>query len=122
MYEVDDLIFDPTLLMITIGILDNAFQLEFESVADIFRLRVKAPRRSLRLRWKTAWENKPIFRQAIPTADGVQTSRDVPLQYHTFLYYLQRLGFVTGLMMILNPYNIRRGTGEGVEGMIRVVV
>lgn len=31
------------------------------------------------------------------------------------LYYLQRLGFMLGMMMTLNPYNIRRGAGEGVQ-------
>ena len=35
---------------------------------------------------------------------------------HTFLYYLQRLGMMAGMMKILNPYNIRRGTGEAVDG------
>jgi len=62
-----------------------------------------------------AWENKSIFRQAVLTVDGIQTSKDEPLRYYIFLYYLQRLSFVAGMMIILNPYNIRRGTGEGVE-------
>jgi len=62
MYEVDDLIFDPTILMMTLGIIDNAFELEFESIADIYRLRVLEPRKSLRLKSKKAWENIPICR------------------------------------------------------------
>lgn len=33
-----------------------------------------------------------------------------------YLYYLQRLGLTTGFMQILNPYCIRRGSGEAVEG------
>jgi hypothetical protein len=110
------LIFDATLLMITLGILDDAFELGFESAADIFKLRVNPARKSMRIKWKTAWENKPIFRQPVPTADGIQTSRDEPLRYHTMVYYLQRLGLMTGFMKLLNPYTIRRGTGEGVDG------
>jgi hypothetical protein len=102
--------------MIALGILDNAFELEFEHAEDIFKLRVDKHRQSMRLRWKPDWENKPVFRQAVATPDGVQTSRDEPLRYHTFLYYLQRLGMMAGMMKILNPYNIRRGTGEAVDG------
>jgi len=102
--------------MIALGVLDNAFELEFERAEDIFKLRVDKHRQSMRLRWKADWENKPVFRQAVATPDGVQTSRDEPLRYHTFLYYLQRLGMMAGMMKILNPYNIRRGTAEVVDG------
>jgi len=115
LYEVDDFIFDPVVCMIAIGILDNAFKLGFERAEDIFKLRVDRRRQTMRLRWKASWENKPVFRQAVPTSDGVQTSKDEPLRYHTFLYYLQRLGMMAGMMKILNPYNIRRGTGEAVD-------
>ena len=49
--------------------------------------------------------------------DGeVRTSDTEALCYHTYLYYLQSLGMVTGFMQILNPYCIHRGCGEGVEG------
>lgn len=108
--------------MIALGILDDAFELGFKSAQDVFKLRVNKARGSMRLRWKKKWENKPIFRQAIPTPDGVQTSEEEPLRYFTFLYYLQRLGFVTGFMQILNPYNIRRGAGEGVDGMFQFLL
>jgi hypothetical protein len=103
--------------MIVIGMLDNAFELEPSCVEDLFKVRVETRYRyTTRLRWKRDWENRPIFRQAVPTPDGIQTSKDEPLRYHTFLYYLQRLGMMVGLMQILNPYNIRRGTGEAVDG------
>src|SRR6266702_4674125 len=106
LYEVDHLIFDPVIYMIVLGILDNAFELEFTSVEQIFQLRVNLVRGSMRLRWKKSWEDKPIFRQAVPTSDGIQTSNTKPLRYYTFLFYLQRLGFMAGMMKILNPYNI----------------
>ncbi|KAF2188461.1 hypothetical protein K469DRAFT_565307 [Zopfia rhizophila CBS 207.26] len=67
--------------------------------------------------WKKSWEDKPIFRQAVPTPDGIRTSDNEPLRYHTFLYYIQRLGFMAGMMKILNPYNIRRGSGEVVDAV-----
>lgn len=56
LYEVEDLIFDPVILMIVIDILDDAFELEFASVKDIFKLRVGTRyRNSMRLRWKRSW-------------------------------------------------------------------
>lgn len=103
--------------MIVLGMHDNAFELEFTSVEQLFSLRVDPRRKSMRLRWKKSWEDRPLFRQAVPTVDGVRTSEKEPLRYHTFLYYIQRLGFMAGLMRILNPYNIRRGAGEAVDSV-----
>jgi len=34
-----------------------------------------------------------------------------------FLYYLQRLDMMVGMMKILNLYNIRLGTGEAVNSV-----
>lgn len=48
--------------------------------------------------------------------DGTVRTSDVePLRYHTYLYYLRRLGLTTGFMQILSPYVIRRGSGEAAE-------
>ena len=102
--------------MIVLGILDNAFELEFKSVEQVFQLRVNPHRTTMRLRWKKNWENKPVFRQAVSTSDGIRTSNE-PLRYDTFLYYIQRLGFMAGMMQIFNPYNIRRGAGEAVDAV-----
>ena len=52
--EVDNLIFDPVLLMIVLALDDDAFESNIRSVRDIFRARVRPPRRSLQLRWKSS--------------------------------------------------------------------
>ena len=96
--EVDDLIFDPVILMITLALLDDAFESNIRLVEDIFRTRVRPPRRSVHLRFKKSMHNIPIFRQAMPSVDGVRTSPTKALRYHTFLYYLQRLGMATGMI------------------------
>jgi hypothetical protein len=115
LYEVDNLIFDPVILMITKGMLDDAFRLTFTSIGDVFKkIRAENGRKTVQLKWKVDWENKPVLRQAVRTEDGWQTS-DEPLRYHTLLYLLQRLGVMVGMMAILNPYNIRRGAGEAVK-------
>ncbi|EFY84778.1 hypothetical protein MAC_09181 [Metarhizium acridum CQMa 102] len=56
--------------------------------------------------------------RAVSGNDGkVRTFDTEALRYHTYLYYLQRLGLVTGFMQILNPYYIRRGSGEGIKAV-----
>ena len=109
--------------MLAIAVHDNAFRSEkIQSVRDIFRLRVKPPRRSLELKWKKSILKTPIFRQAVPSADGTRTSEPEAakaLRYHTYLYYLQRLGYVVGFPQLLGPYDIRRGAGEAVDGRLQ---
>ncbi|KAI9776368.1 MAG: hypothetical protein M1816_005335, partial [Peltula sp. TS41687] len=90
--EVDTLIFDAIVLMVTIAIIDDAFESKIKS--------------------KT-----PIFRQAVSSTNGVQTSDRKALRYHTYLYYIQRLGFAAGFPQILEPYQIRRGSGEAVDAV-----
>ena len=106
--------------MLALALLDEAFESNIKSVEDFYRLRVRPPRRSLECRWKQELLSTPIFRQAVREESGaVRTSPTEPLRYHTYLYYLQRLGFVTGFMQLLNPYTIRRGSGEAAEGKSR---
>jgi len=115
--EVDTLIFDAIMLMITIAIVDDAFESNIKSPEQLFQIRVKKPRRSLHLRWKKSILKTPIFRQAVPSVNGVRTSDTKALRYHTYLYYLQQLGFAVGFPQILAPYDIRRGAGEAVDGV-----
>lgn len=102
--------------MIVLALDDDAFESNIKSAGDIFRTRVRAPRHSLQLRWKSSILKTPIFHQAVPSVNGVQTSLSKALRYHTYLYYLQRLGLATGFMQILGPYDIRRGAGNKVDG------
>ncbi|KAK4220596.1 hypothetical protein QBC38DRAFT_184262 [Podospora fimiseda] len=44
--------FDPTILMIAIAILDEAFDSDIRSVHDLYKLRVPPTRRSLEFNWK----------------------------------------------------------------------
>lgn len=102
-----------------LALLDQAFEANIQTVQDFYKIKVLPPRRSLEFDWRKDIRDKPIFRQAVSTDDGtVRTSDTEALRYHTYLYYLQRLGLVTGFLQILNPYCIRRGSGEGVEGKI----
>lgn len=115
--EVDALIFDAILLMIVLALLDDAFESNVTSMEDILRIRVRPPRRSLEFHWRADKLKTPIFRQAERTPTGIETSPTTALRYHTYLYYLQRLGLAAGFMQILGGYLIRRGSGEAVEAV-----
>lgn len=116
--EVDSLIFDAVALMITIAIVDDAFEHEVISIKALFQKRVLPPRRSLHLKWKKEMLKVPIFRQAVPSPQGVRTAPGKALRYYTYLYYLQRLGLLVGFPQLLGPYDIRRGSGEAVDGKL----
>ena len=103
--------------MVVFALDDDAFEADIKSVEDIFRVRVQAPRRSVQLRFKKSMLGTPIVRQAVSSAHGVQTSPRKALRYSTFLHYFQRLGMASGMMQILAPYVIRRGTGNELDGM-----
>ena len=105
----------------TIAILDNAFKSKIKTVEEILRTRVKAPRRSLEFDWDPEKMKTPIFRHAEPSVTGIQTSPTKALRYHTYLYYLQRLGLEAGFMQILGAYAIPRGSGEAVDGMWKLL-
>lgn len=105
------------MLIIAIAILDNAFEPKILSVDDIFRTRVRAPRNSLELKWKPEKLKVPILRIAEAFPTSAATSDTKALRYHTYLYYLQRLGLLAGFIQILGAYVVRRGPGEAVDGM-----
>ncbi|KAF2471333.1 uncharacterized protein BDR25DRAFT_223650 [Lindgomyces ingoldianus] len=115
--EVDALLLEPIMLMITIALLDNAFESKVRFVEEILRIRVRAPRRSLEFCWRSDMLKTPIFRQAERITTGIHTSPTKALRYYTYLYYLQRLGLRAGFMQILTAYAIRRGAGEAVEAV-----
>ena len=58
----------------------------------------------------------PIFRQAVRTADGFQTSEHKALRYSTYAYYLDRLGWEAGFEQKLMSSCARRCTRNAVDG------
>ena len=119
---MEDLIFDLILLMIVFALDDDAFEADIKSVEDIFRIRVQAPRRNVQLKFKKSMLGTPILRQAVSSTYGVCTSPTKALRYKTFLYHFQRLGMASGMMQILAPYVIRRGTGNELDGMCIILI
>ncbi|OAA34045.1 hypothetical protein NOR_08702 [Metarhizium rileyi] len=103
-YEVDDLLFDAILHLLALALLDQAFEANVQTVQDVYKIRVLPARPSIEFNWRKEIRDKPIFRQAVANDGMARTSDTEALRYHTYLYYLQRLGLVTGFMQILNPY------------------
>jgi Protein of unknown function (DUF3435) len=116
LYEVDHLIFDPTIIIIANAILDDAFKSDIRSVHDFYKVRVPTTRRSLDIEWKENKLDVPVFRQPDKSLSS-GTSPDQPMLYSTYLEYLKRLGVDCGFKENLSSYMIRRGAGEAVEGM-----
>ncbi|KAK4223504.1 hypothetical protein QBC38DRAFT_425312 [Podospora fimiseda] len=116
LYEVDDLVFYPTILMIAIAILDDAFDSDIRSVDDLYQVRMPTDRRSLEFTWKRQMLNVPVFRQP-DNKSTFGTSLNQPIRYNTYIEYLKRLGIGCGFMQLLNTYMIRRGAGEAIEAV-----
>lgn len=109
--------------MIALALLDEAFEANIHSVQDFYNVQVVPTRNSTEFHWRKDIRDIPVFRQAVQMDDGTaRTSPTEALHYHTYLYYLQRLGLTAGFMQLLSPYVIRRGAGEGVEGEFIVLL
>ena len=113
--EIDTLIFDAIMLMITIVIVDDTFEFNIKSSEQLFQIWVKKPQRSLHLRWKKSILKTPIFCQAMSSVNEVQTFNIKVLHYHTYLYYLQQLDFTVEFSQILTPYNIQWEADKAVD-------
>lgn len=101
---------------LVLALADDAFEAQdINSVEDVFRIRVQAPRNSLQLKWKPSVLDVPIFCRAVHTTQGLRISPDRTLLYDTFNQYLQRLGRNAGFEHKLTPYCIRRGTANAVD-------
>jgi hypothetical protein len=105
---------------LALAIKDNAFYLEelngLTSAQPLFDTNLKDPMKAMRVHWKQKWLKKPVFRQAIQTPDGLQTSESKALRYSTYAHYLNRLGWEAGFEEKLTCYCMRRGTANAVDG------
>ncbi|OJD11662.1 hypothetical protein ACJ73_09496, partial [Blastomyces percursus] len=112
----DNLALCPVSHFLALALADDAFDAKgINSVEDVLRIRVTAPRNSLHLKWKPNMLNIPVFRRAVHTAEGIRISPDKALPYDTFNQFLQRLGRNAGFEHKLTPYCIRRGTANAVD-------
>jgi hypothetical protein len=87
-----------------------------QGAEPFFTTNLQDPMKATQIKWKPSKLKIPIFRQAVRTADGLQTSKHKALRYSTYNYYLDRLGWDAGLVQKLTSYCARRATGNAVDG------
>jgi hypothetical protein len=113
--EVDELVLDPIIRVLTFAVADRAFVNNITSVADLFRLRPAKAKKHLELRWHSSKLDTPIFREPANTVNGRETSPTKGLTYATHRRNANRLGEHAGFDLIFNVYSTRRGAGNAVE-------
>ncbi|KAI9777504.1 MAG: hypothetical protein M1816_004709, partial [Peltula sp. TS41687] len=82
---------------------------------DVYNLRVPAHLNSIQIKWKPGMQDKPIFRRALRTADGIRISLDKALAYDTGNKNLKRLGRSAGFNDNVTLYCLRRGVANVVD-------
>ena len=114
--EVDDPIFCPITHLVSLAIVDGAFEAPSLTTAErVFEHKVWGPVVCTPLNWKQEMLKTPIFRQDERTVDGVVTSPTLALTYSQFRDCLVRLGRAVGFLLILTCYCFRRGTANVVD-------
>jgi hypothetical protein len=108
----------PIAHIVAIALRDDAIRVDNRPAGaePFFTTNLKDPMKATRVHWKPSKLKVPIFRQAVRTADGLETSEHKALRYSTYAYYLDRLGWEAGLEQKLTGYCARRCTGNAVDG------
>ncbi len=97
---------------------DDAYAaLSLTSPEQLFLLRVRRGVGCQPIPWKKEVQNKPVFRAAVRTEDGIRTSKDQALSYSVYHSWVKRLGEDLGFTQVLTTYCLRRATGNAINGM-----
>ncbi|EED12757.1 conserved hypothetical protein [Talaromyces stipitatus ATCC 10500] len=105
--------------MISIAFEDEAYNAPKDfSPRHLFALRAKKGPCQI-VPWKQKMLDIPVFRRAIKTKDGVETSKDAPLPYNQYHGWLVLLGVALGFIYTLTTYCLRRALGNAINGKTR---
>jgi hypothetical protein len=105
--------------MISIAFDDEAYDApKHFSPRRLFALKAKK-KPSQVVPWKKEMLDIPVFRRAIKTPRGVETSKDVALTYQQYHGWLVLLGVALGFIYTLTTYCLRRALGNAINGKIR---
>ena len=99
-----------------LAIADNAFKNKFTSLRQIYDLVVPKGTDRIRLKWDDEWAKRPIFRDIEHTPTKVQISKTKSFPYAKHRYYFVRLGRTCRFRKRLQWYDLRRGSGKGLNG------
>jgi hypothetical protein len=120
-YEGEDLSCCAVSFILGLALADNAFKNKFKSLRGIYNLIVPPDADRIRLEWEDEWAERPIFRDAEITANGVRISKTEPFQYSKYRHYFVQIGRAKGYEKTLELYGLRRGSGKELNGRILIL-
>ena len=111
-HEEDTLLHDPILYMKSLAFADSAFEAEFRSLEDIYRLIVPQKNNRIILPWKAEWRDRYVFRDTQGAGGNAIVTLDKAFQYKRARDYLIRHGGALGFEKQLEWYDLRRASGK----------
>jgi hypothetical protein len=114
----DNLAFCPILHVLALAFADGAFRSEFiRTPDDLYNFSVDAERgiRAVPIEWKPEVMELPLFRRAIRSANGYETSSKA-WTCADAMPHTKSLGRAVGFKHPLRLYAARRGAGEAIDG------
>lgn len=115
-HEEDTLLHDAILYMLSLAFADGAFENSLKRPEDIYTL-VPYNSDRLSLPWKPEWRKRPVFRDVLGSRRNVIVALDKAFTYHKARKYLISLGRALGYEKQLEWYDLRRGSGQKLNGM-----
>jgi hypothetical protein len=119
-FNLDD---NPVFCLIThiVGLAfdDEAFAApDLVSPEILFRLKARGESGCQQIPFKRDILDTPVFRRAVKTKQGVQTSPTAGLIDSIYQSWVKRLGEALGYVQTLTTYCLRRALGNAVNGML----
>ncbi|KAE8386950.1 hypothetical protein BDV23DRAFT_196100 [Aspergillus alliaceus] len=105
----ENLIFDLLSQLLALAWHDRIFAADHRDVEDIYTFPIPPHRRGMKLKVKSEYLDKPIFREPEHTSDGYRTSDSQPLKSQTWSRNLKRTGEKSGEEQNLTQKVLRRG-------------
>ncbi|KAA8652094.1 uncharacterized protein ATNIH1004_000998 [Aspergillus tanneri] len=105
----DNLIFDLLSQLLAMAWHDCIFAADHRDVEDIYTFPIPSHRRGMKLKIKSEWLDRPVFREPEHTLNGYRTSDSQPLKSQTWSRNLKRTGEKSGEEQNLTQKVLRRG-------------
>jgi hypothetical protein len=118
-YEGENLVCCPVLFTMALALANNAFESKFTSLAQIYSLIVPPSTDRIRLKWDKEWAQRPVFRDVAPGGAGISQTRAI--SYYKHRHNFTRLGRTCGYRKKLQFYDLRRGSGNMLNGKSRAL-
>ena len=99
-----------------IGFRQDAFHDDCTTIQQIFDLEIPAEREVLRIRWKEDMLDRPFFCNVQSTVEGGRALLPLAFPYWKYRKIFVRLGRVAGFEANVDLYQLRRASGDKING------